>query len=114
MAEMDSKWHEETKWDMYAEVAEAMADEHSCEELLLSCSDVILEATQYYIRKASATGGTLYKHGDMLDLAKYYYKSVVYMMALSEAMKKYKPVMQMIEKSELECFYDEYVKEEKR
>lgn len=96
MVDVDTKWHEETKWDMYTDVAEAMAEEHSCEELLLSCSDVLLEAIQYYVRKASATGGTLYKHGDILDLAKYYYKSIIYMMAVAEAMKSHKPIMDMI------------------
>lgn len=107
------KWHEE-KWDMYAEIAECMAEEHSCEELKLTLADVLAELEQYLIRAASPTGGTLYKHGDILDLAKYFYKSIVYMMAVSEAMKDHKDIMDMIEKSEINCFYNEYVKEEKK
>lgn len=113
MATDMEKWHEE-KWDMYAEVAEAMAEEHSCEEIKLTLVDILEEFNQYLVRAASPSGGTLYKHGDMLDLFKYYFKSIVFMMALSEKMKDHKDIMDMIEKSELHCFYDEYVKDEKK
>lgn len=104
------KWHEE-KWDMYEDIATTMAEAHSCEELKLTLVDILEELNQYLVRSASKTGGTLYKHGDTLDLFKYYFKSIIYMMAVSEAMKDHKDIMDMIEKSEVHCFYDEYVKE---
>lgn len=113
MTEMDTKWHEETKWDMYSDIAETMAEEHTCEDLIDTLVDVGSEFFQYAIRKGNPSGGTLYKHGDMMDLAKYYYKTIIFMMAFSEKMKKHKTLFDMIEKSELECYYDEYVKEKK-
>lgn len=106
------KWSEE-KWDVYSCIAEHMAKEHDCEEVLLTLSDVLSEFNQYVIRKASPTGGTLYKHGDMMDLFKYEVKTIVYMMALAEAMHKHKHMYDMVEKNELMCFYDEYCEEHK-
>lgn len=106
------KWSEE-KWDVYGCIAEHMAKEHECEDLLLTLSDVLSEFNQYVVRKAAPTGGTLYKHGDMMDLFKYEVKTIVYMMALAEAMSKHKSMYDMVEKNELMCFYDEYCEEHK-
>lgn len=101
------KWDEE-KWDVYSCIAENMAEEHECDELLLTLSDILSEYNQYVVRKASPTGGTLYKHGDMVDLFKYETKTILFMMALAHAMKKHKDMFNMVEKSELICYYDEY------
>lgn len=100
-------WNDE-KWDAYTCVAESMAEEHSCEDLLLTLSDILSEYNQYIVRKASPSGGTLYKHGDLVDLFKYQTKTVVYMMQLAHAMKKHKNMQDMVEKSEIISFYDEY------
>lgn len=106
------KWHDE-KWDVYSCVAESMAEEHSCEELLLTLSDVLSELNQYVVRKVSPTGGTLYKHGDTVDLFKYYTKTTILLMALHDAMKAHRDMFNIVEKSELKSCYDEYCVEHK-
>lgn len=100
-------WSDE-KWDVYKCIADHMQEEHDCEELLLTLSDVLSEYNQYLVRRASSSGGTLYKHGDLVDLFKYQTKSTIFMMQLAHAMKKHKDMQDMVEKSELISYYDEY------
>ena len=75
------KWDAEHKWDMYAETAEKIAEEHSCEEVFATLSDLASELAQYAVRKA--VNGTLYKDGSTIDLMTYMTKLTVFLMAAS-------------------------------
>ena len=104
---MDKKITDDNKWQVYSQISEAMAKEHSLEQLSAWLADIASEVNQWAIR--NVVKDTCYKKNDMLLYIKYISKITVLLMAVHCKIKETEPELyDIIEHNVMHEFCDTY------
>lgn len=91
-------------------VAEALAKEFECSELLLTLADLSSELAQYSMRKAFP-GESLYKDASVMDLFKYMTKVSIFEKAVKHKMKDYEDLCYSVKAGVINDMNEHYMEE---
>lgn len=104
----------EKDWDKIDDdicaIAEELAKEFDCSELLLTLADLSSELAQYAMRKAFP-GESLYKEGSLMDLFKYMTKVCVFEKAVKHKMKEHEELCYSVKTGVLNDMKERYLED---